>query len=105
MWGGSGARVSVEQKKVAMEYACARGEIVGPLKINERGNFKANGFHILQRPGPTRMNDTPQRQPARFEGKISGKSMTLKVTLLENNEVIGNFELKQNVTPRIQRCL
>lgn len=105
IWGGSGIRVSVEQKKITVEYACASGEIVGRLKINEHGNFRANGFHIMQRPGPTRVNDTPQRQPARFEGKISGKSMTLKVTLIENNEVVGNFELKQNVTPRLVRCL
>jgi hypothetical protein len=105
VWGGSGIRVSVEQKKITFEYACANGEIVGRLKIDEHGSFKANGFHIRQRPGPIRVDDTPQRQPVRFEGKISGKTMTLSVILTETKENIGTFELKRDVTLRLMRCL
>ena len=105
VWGGNGIRISVEQKNVKVEYACADGEINGRLKMDERGNFKANGFHITQRPGPVRVDDEPESQPVRYEGRISGKTMTLRVTLTENKEVIGNFELERDVTPRLHRCL
>ena len=105
VWGGSGIRISVEQKKVIVEYACASGEIVGRLKVDARGNFAADGVHNRQRPGPIRVDDKPERQPVRFEGKILGKTMMLSVTLIKTKEVIGNFELKRDVTPRLQRCL
>ena len=31
--------------------------------------------------------------------------MSLKVSLIEKNEVIGDFELKKDVVPRIRRCM
>ncbi len=105
IWGGSGVLMRVGQKKITVEYACANGEIPGRLKLDGSGNFRADGVHLQPRPGPIRVNDTPTRQPARFEGKISGKNMTLRVTLIKSNEVIGDFELKRDVTPRIHRCL
>lgn len=104
-WGGSGIRISIEQKSVKIGYACADGEIVGRLKVDSRGNFKANGFHIRQRPGPITLDDKSQRQPARFEGKIVGKTMTVSIILTETGENIGNFELKRDVAVRLQRCL
>ncbi len=104
-WGGNGIRISVEQKSVKVEYACADGEIVGRLKVDSRGNFKAIGAHIRQRPGPIRLDAKPQRHPVRFEGKIVGKTMTLAVILTETGENIGNFELKRDAAVRLQRCL
>lgn len=104
-WGGSGIRLIVEQKSVKIEYACADGEITGRLKTDGQGNFKVKGFHTRVRPGPIRLDEKPERRPAVFEGKISSRVMTLVVILEETKEVIGNFELKQNVAPRLFRCL
>jgi hypothetical protein len=105
IWGGSGVLITVGKKMLTIEYACSNGEIIGLLKIDKAGNFDAVGVHIQQRPGPLRANDKPNRQPARFEGKVSGKSMSLKVSLIEKNEVIGDFELTKDVVPRIRRCM
>lgn len=105
IWGGSGIRVSVELKSIKIEYACADGEIVGRLRVDSRGNFKTNGFHLRQRPGPVRVDAKPQRQPALYEGKITGKTMTISVTLTETGENVGTFELKRDITPRLIRCL
>lgn len=105
IWGGSGIRISVEQKSVTVEYACADGEIVGRLKVDSRGNFKAVGTHVRQRPGPIKLDAKPQRQSVSFEGKIVGKTMTLAVILMETGENIGNFELKRDAAVRLQRCL
>lgn len=105
IWGGSGVLIRVEKSKIGIEYACANGEITGPLKIDRNGNFTAEGVHIQPRPGPLRANEKGNRQPARFEGKISGKNMRLRVILIKTNELIGDFELAQDVMPRIRRCM
>lgn len=105
IWGGNGIRVTVEQKKVTVEYACADGEIAGRLKTDARGNFKVNGIHIRQRGGPVRVDAKPESQPVRYEGKITGRTMTISVTLTQTGENIGTFELKRDVTPRLIRCL
>ena len=105
IWGGSGILLTVEERKVLIEYACADGEISGRPQMDKLGNFIANGFHAAARGGPIRLGEKTVRQPARYEGRISGKTMTLKVILLENNEVIGEFHLKKDANPRLRRCM
>jgi hypothetical protein len=105
VWGANGIRLTIGDTKVTVEYACADGEITGRLRIDGRGNFRVDGVHARVRPGPVREGASPESHPARFEGRISGKSMTLKVTLIETKEVVGNFELTRDSTPRLHRCL
>ena len=105
IWGGDGVIFNVNAEGVKIAYACADGEIKGRLKLDGRGNFQADGFHKTLRGGPLRADDKDGGQPVRFNGKVSAKSMTLKVTLIENKEVIGDFELKKDFTPRLRRCL
>ncbi len=103
-WGATGIRLAVEENAVKIEYDCADGEIEQSLKVDEQGNFTANGVHIRQKGGPIREDSPPPRQPARYQGKISGDKMTLKVTLTENGEVIGTFTLERGKTPQMHRC-
>ncbi len=105
LWGGNGIRLTIEEKKATVEYACGDGEITGRLKVDGLGNFRANGFHSRVRPGPVREGVGDQSQPARYEGRISGRKMTLKVTLIESKEIIGNFDLTRDAVPRLHRCL
>lgn len=105
VWGGNGIRLSVGQNSLMVEYACASGEADGRLKMDERGNFKAIGVHMAQRPGPVSVVDEPERQPVRYDGRILGKTMKLRVTLIKNKTVIGDFELKRDAAPRLHRCL
>lgn len=103
-WGATDIRLAVEENAGTIEYACADGKIEEPLKVDEKGNFRANGVHIRQKGGPIREDSPPPRQPASYQGRISGDKMTLKVTLSETGEVIGNFTLERGKTPRIHRC-
>lgn len=105
IWGGSGILLTVKKREVLVEYACASGEISGRPKMDKLGNFTANGFHAAARGGPVRLGEKAVRQPARYEGSISGNAMKLKVILLENNEVIGEFDLRKDATPRLHRCM
>ena len=104
VWGANGIILNVEENGVTIQYECADGQIEESLKVNEQGNFEANGFHIRQRGGPIRVDAKLARQPTRYEGRISGNTMTLKVTLTETKEVIGDFTLERGKTPRMTRC-
>lgn len=104
IWGANGIILNVEENGVTIQYECADGVIEDSLKVNEQNAFEANGFHIRQRGGPIRVDAKLARQPAFYEGKISGNTMTLKVTLIETKEVIGEFILERGKTPRMTRC-
>lgn len=104
VWGADGIILNVEENGVTIQYECADGQIEQSLMMNEQGNFEANGIHSPQRGGPIRVDAKLARQPARYEGKISGDTMTLKVTLTETKEVIGEFTLERGKTPRMTRC-
>ena len=103
-WGGSGVGLNVEAAAVAMEFDCATAEIPGSLLIDKAGNFSTNGVYLRRSPGALRTKLPPKRAAARFEGKISGKTLTLKITLTETNEKIGSFTLERGKSPVIRRC-
>lgn len=103
-WGAQGIILNVEEKGVTIEYECADGQIEQSLKMDVQGNFTVNGVHTRQRPGPIRADASQTRQPARYEGKILGDKMTLKVILTATQEVIGEFTLERGKTPLMTRC-
>jgi hypothetical protein len=103
-WGGSGIGLNVEAEGVNLEFDCATAEIPGDLMIDKAGNFVAAGVYIRRSPGALRIKLPPKRAAARFEGKISGKTMTLKITLAEADEKIGDYTLTRGKTRTVRRC-
>lgn len=104
-WGGNGIRLVVEPHSTAIEYDCAEGQITEVLMIDQNGNFDAKGVHTRQRGGPILKDDPQKGVPARYTGRISGNQMTLKVTLIENNTPIGDFNLELGKNVRLHKCL
>ncbi|MBC7901245.1 MAG: hypothetical protein H7070_14460 [Saprospiraceae bacterium] len=105
IWGSRDAGLVIEKDSVKIEYACASGEINLPLAVSADGSFKAEGTHTRLSPGPILIDSPPKARPAGYEGKITGKSMTLKVTLTETKEVIAELTLERDIQARITRCL
>lgn len=105
VWGTEGVALAVEESRVKIEYPCAESEISQKLTTDAQGNFNVVGIHTRQSPGAVRLDSQPQPQPARFEGKISDKTMTLKVTLIEGENLIGEFTLELGKVARLYRCL
>ena len=103
-WGANGIRFAVEENDVQIEYDCANGVINEKLMINEKGEFKANGSHTVESFGPIREDNPPKPKPAHYEGKVSGETMTLTVTLTETKEKIADFTLERGKTPRLHKC-
>lgn len=103
-WGGKEIGLQVKENSVSVRYVCADGEIPGKLMVNANGEFSADGYHVRLRPGPTRVDGQTEKQPARFQGAISGNTMKLKVSLKETGEQIADFTLEKNKDPQIHRC-
>lgn len=103
-WGGDGITLNIEANGATIEYVCADGQIEHALKIDGKGNFVANGVHRAGQPGPIRMDAEQTQVPATFKGKITGDTMTLRVTLKESGKMIGEFTLKRGTIPRMTRC-
>jgi len=104
-WGATGVGIVVEENGVKIEYDCGNGEINRKLMVNENGEFDADGFHTAGSFGPIREDNPPKSQPAHYKGKISGGTMTLKVTLTETKEKIADYTLERGRTPRLRKCL
>ena len=104
-WGGNGIRLVVATALTTIEYDCAHGEITEVLTIDKGGNFNAMGVHIRERGGPIRENDPEKREVAHYTGHVSGNQMTLKVTLVEKDTLIGDFQLELGKNVRLHKCL
>lgn len=103
-WGGTGLLLSVEKRSATIEFECANATIASRLSTGKGGKFSATGTLTRRSFGPIRLDSMPQPQPARFEGKVTGIQMKLKVTLIETGELIGNYVLEHNKLGRMTRC-
>jgi hypothetical protein len=104
VWGGVHIRMEVTDQGANIEYDCAHGKILGPLKLDVEGRFQAKGSHVLERPGPARQGVDPEERPATYAGSVNGKEMTLNVTLTATSEVIGAFKLTEGSEGVIRKC-
>jgi hypothetical protein len=104
-WGGLHISLELTAEGGNIEYDCAHGTIDGPVVPDREGSFEAAGTHTAERGGPVREGEEKQGRPARYRGKISGKTLTLTVTLADPNEEIGSFTLARDAAPRLMKCL
>ena len=59
----------------------------------------------LDRLQTIRVGEVPDTHPARYDGSVTGNSMTLTVRLTDTNETIGTFTLTRAGTARVFKCL
>lgn len=104
-WGGQHIGLTVLDRGAALEYDCASGSIDEPLLIDSRGDFLAVGTHTRGHGGPARIDEVPDRHPARYAGSTDGKTMTLTVTLSDSGELLGTFNLVRGASPSVFKCL
>ncbi|MBK7706376.1 MAG: hypothetical protein IPJ30_11485 [Acidobacteria bacterium] len=104
-WGADGARLTVGGDSSTLEFGCSSGEINERLLTDSAGRFSAAVAFIRRRPGVQRDGEEPQRLAAKFAGTVTGKTMNLKMTLIESGETIGEYVFEQGRNVRIQRCL
>ncbi|MBK7393174.1 MAG: hypothetical protein IPI64_07715 [Chloracidobacterium sp.] len=103
-WGAVGAEMVVDKSSVQLTFDCANGEIPLTLKKDKKGNFKVEGTYTRRGFGPIRINNPPIAQPVIYEGKVTGKSMKFKITVIATGDVIGEFTVTRGQDAKIRGC-
>ena len=103
-WGGGGVRLSVAEGGATVEFDCAHGTLK-ELLLDAGGNFDVAGTFVPERGGPVREDEGEERkgQPARYSGKVAGKTMTLNVKLDEPDE-LPSFTLTHGEEAMLTKC-
>jgi len=104
-WGGAGIRLDVTAVGATIEYDCAHGTIDQPIILDRSGGFSVMGTHVREHGGPIRIDEAPDRHPARYDGEVSGNVMRFTVTLLDAIQSVGPFSAALGVAPRLVKCL
>ncbi|MBK8305233.1 MAG: hypothetical protein IPK98_18335 [Chloracidobacterium sp.] len=88
-WGAAGAEMVVDKSSVKLTFDCANGEIPLTLKNDKKGNFKVEGTYTRRGFGPIRINTPRTSEPVIYEGKVTGRTMSIKITLIATGDFIG----------------
>lgn len=104
-WGGPHVSLEITGEPARIEYDCAHGTIDGPIKLDREGRFEAAGTHETEHAGPVRAGEEGSSRPARYRGQVTGKTLTLTVTLAGSSEEVGTFTLTQGAMGRLFKCL
>ena len=103
-WGGQGISLEIGGHSATIEYDCAHGTITEKIVADPSGKFVVRGFHVRERPGPTREGEDTKGQPATFRGSIEGQTMRLTVTLSDTNKSVGTFGLTKGKKGPLRKC-
>jgi hypothetical protein len=103
-WAGPHIRIEVGPKSATIDYDCANGTIDGPFTIDSKGRFTWRGTHNREHPGPVRVDENSDGQPAIYTGSVKDTTMTLTVKLAGSDEAVGTFKLQLGGTGRIFKC-
>ena len=103
-WGGEHAALTVTATDATIEFDCAHGALPAPIAITA-GAFDANGDYFPEHGGPIRIDEPTVRQPARYGGSITGRTMTLRVRVIETAQDVGTYTLTLGTSGRVFKCL
>ena len=102
-WGGDQIGLRIDSNAATVEFGCAAGSIDEPFVTDASGRFSLPGSWWFT-PPVVSQGWQPEKRPARYSGVVEGERMTLTVTLLDDNQLLGSFTLALNQTPRIVHC-
>ena len=101
IWGGRQAVLTVTADGARLEAACAQGGITGPIRLDRRGRFTAQGSFEAFTGGPQRA-DGEGLASARYSGEVHGSTMTLVVRAAGVPPEV--LTLTRGVRPKLVRC-
>ena len=104
IWGGRGISLVVEKNSYVIDLDCGKAAILTRLRIRKDGKFSAIGIMTRSGPGPVMRDAPPRAQRVRFEGRVSGKQMTIKVTLADSGDLVGDYTLERGAQSELTRC-
>jgi hypothetical protein len=104
-WGGEHVSLTILDSTANLEYDCAHGTIDELIFTDAEGNFEVTGTHVFEHGGPIRTDETLEKYPSLFKGRIEGEKMTLILILKDTETEIDTFWLTRGAEPIIYKCL
>ena len=105
-WGGNHLSMVVAGNSAKLDFDCAHGTIEGPLALDEEGRFTWRGSFVQEHGGPIRRGEEyAPGEPARYQGKLDGDTLTLEVLLAESGKSVGSFAVSLGKAGRVHKCL
>ena len=106
VWGGRDVTMEVTPQGATLQFDCAHGTMLEPIKANAKGEFAARGTFTPEHGGPIRRDNPPRDLPAIYKGTIDGDTMRLEIMLAdkEQGQAPEPFALTRGKTGRLVRC-
>ncbi len=104
-WGGDHAGLAATPDSGVLEYDCATGRVVGPLRLASDGSISGVGTHTPGHGGPVRIDEVLPKRPASYSGYLAGDHLVLTVVMTDSNVTVGTFDLYRGRSPRVFKCL
>jgi hypothetical protein len=104
VWGGPHVSMVASYENVTLEFDCAEGVILNPIKPDANGDFSAEGTYTPQRGGPVKKDSPPNDLPATYKGTIHGNTMHLEVILANQDQQAPPLTLTRGQAGRIVKC-
>jgi hypothetical protein len=104
VWGGRDISMEVTPQGATLEFDCAHGNVLEPIKANAKGEFAARGTYTPEHGGPIRKDNPPRDLPAIYKGTIKGDTMRLEVLLTEKDQAPEPFTLTPGKAGRLMKC-
>jgi hypothetical protein len=104
VWGGHHVSMKVTPQGATLEFDCAHGNMLEPIKANAKGEFTARGTYTPERGGPISRDSPPRDLPATYKGSIDGDTMRLEIMLAEKDQAPEPFMLTRGKVGRLVKC-
>jgi hypothetical protein len=99
-WGGVGAGLLVSDQEAHVHIDCTKGDIAGPIPLDAEGRFDVAGTHNVD----AYPVDRGILHPARYAGRLVGRSLTLSVRLTDTGESLGPAVVVFGREPQLGPC-
>jgi hypothetical protein len=104
VWGGNAVSMAVTPQGATLEFDCAHGNMLEPIKANAKGEFKARGTYSPEQGGPVSRDNSPSDLPAIYKGSIDGNTMLLEIILADQQQAPKTFTLTQGKAGHVVKC-
>ncbi len=99
-WGGKDVGLIASDTGAHVHIGCTLGDIKGQLRPDPAGRFSVEGTYNVD----AYPVDRGITHPARFTGRISGRVMSLTVTLADTARQLGPVTLRYGDEPQMGVC-
>jgi hypothetical protein len=99
-WGGEGSALIVSAQEAHVHIDCTKGDIAGPIPLDDQGRFDVGGVYNVD----AYPIDRGILHPARFTGRLMGRSLALSVRLTDTDRTLGPVVVTLGREPELGPC-